>query len=299
MRLLQIIRWKNLVMIALVQMLIKFYLMTLFEITAVLSNWQFVLIVLASILIAAAGYVINDIYDVETDTINKPTKVWIPTYLKEKKAKLLYYLLSLLGFSLGVYVSFSLQSIQSLIWFLIPIFLLYIYAVWAKKVLILGNLLISLLVAYSLLIVVLFETNIITQSDLNFDSLEYIIFFLAVFAFIITFIREIVKDVEDIEGDKVTGVISIPIKYGIEKTKIIARNLVRIVMGLIGAIAFMQYVQQPILVGYLVLGVLASLFLFLILLRKAKTPKNFKKLSTLLKIIMLIGVLVIFMIKPL
>lgn len=298
MQLLQIIRWKNLLMIAFVQILIKFYLMPLYEVTEILTNWQFVFLVSASLMIAAAGYIINDINDIETDTINKPSKVWIPKYLKEKKAKFSYYAITLLGFALGVYFSFSLRAVQGVFWFLIPIFSLYIYAVWAKKVLILGNFLISLLVAYALIIIALFETNILITTTSHSFSLLNVISILVLFAFIMTFIREIIKDVEDIEGDKATGVTSIPIKYGLEKTKMIVRNFVRIVMGIIGAIAFMQYLQQPILVGYLSLVVLVPMLLFLVLLRKATISKDYQKLSALLKIIMFIGILAVFTIKP-
>ena len=127
MQLLQIIRWKNLVMIPLLQGLSKYVLIPLFGVTAMLSNEQFVLLVLASIFIASGGYIINDICDLKADKVNKPDKVWIPNLMKIKNAKILYYSISFLGLALGVFLSISLKMYIGFIWFLMPILMLYYY----------------------------------------------------------------------------------------------------------------------------------------------------------------------------
>jgi len=299
MQLLQIIRWKNLMMIALVQGLIKYYLMPLFTTTAILSNWQFILLILASVFIAAGGYIINDIYDLETDILNKPKKVWIPTFMKIENARIFYYSITLLGLFLGVFVSITSKIYFGVILFLAPTLLLFFYAVWGKKMLIVSNLIVSLLISFSLLIVLFFETNILTESDFYLISLRDTIYGLALFAFIINFVREVIKDTEDLEGDRKTGVISIPIKFGIGITKLIVTILIGIICGIIALISIINYPQQPYLVVYLVLAVFISLVLFINQLQKAKKPSDYGKLSSFLKIIMIIGMLTVFMIKPL
>ena len=245
----------------------------------------------------SGGYIINDIYDLKADRINKPDKVWIPNIMKFENAKILYYSISLLGLALGVLLSISLKQYFGFIWFLLPIVLLYYYAERAKKILFISNLIVSLLIAFSLIIMLFFERNILETAN-TVLNLNNTIWVLTLFAFLINFVREIVKDVADIEGDRIIGVISIPIKYGIRTTKLIIIVLILAVCGIVLFFSIKFYESQALLIGYLVLAVLTSLVMFIIHLRKAKTTNDFTNLSTYLKIIMIIGMLSVFMIKP-
>jgi len=298
MQIFQIIRWKNLVMIAFMQVLVKYFLLPLFRFPDSLSVLHFIFIVLASVFIAAGGYVINDIYDLEADRINKPSKVWIPIFLDLKKAKTLYLVFSLLGFLLGVLVSIFANCQMGFLLFLMPIGLLYIYAIWAKKVLIFGNLLVSLLVSYSLVLIAVFEKIPFRTAVFESLTIQTVVWMLVFFAFIMNLVREIVKDVEDVEGDISNGVVSIPIRLGIKKTKQIISVLLSFVFMSIAIISVLLYKQQPLLIAYLVFVVLLSFLFFTRQLHKAKTNTDFGKLSSYLKIIMILGMLAVFVIKP-
>lgn len=293
MRFLHIIRWKNLLLIALVQLVLKYYLIPTNKIEQIITDIHFTIIILAGILIAAGGYIINDIYDIQTDQINKPDSVWIPQFTSLWKAKRLYYSITGLGLIFGLLVSFSTEKHLAFLLFLVPVVLLYLYAVKLKKILIVGNITISLLVAFSLLIVLFFESNVLFSV-----SMMKVIWLFAFFAFSINLLREIVKDIEDSKGDKANGVVSIPIKFGIEKTKRIIIFITGIILSVIVAVSVTQYKDQTLLIIYLLFTVFIALVLFVLKLNNAKHSDEFSKLSNLLKLIMLIGILSVFMIKP-
>lgn len=294
---LKVIRWKNLLMIAVVQALIHYHLMAVFQLDSNLTNLNFILLVLASILIAAGGYIINDINDLEADKINKPDRVWIPKLLTLKTAKYLYYIISLIGLILGFYVSIKMNNKQALIWFILPTVLLYLYAVWAKKVLVLGNVLVAFLIAFSLVLVVLFEgIDYNETSDVSITFSE-LIFGLITFAFMLNLLREIVKDAQDVIGDKLMGVNSIPVKYGEEVTHIVFRGIVGLLTGFMVAIAVNFYDTQTALVIYLVTAILVGLLLFLSQLKKVKKSSDYGALSKLLKLLMLAGIFSLFFIQ--
>jgi len=292
----EIIRWKNLLIIASIQLLFRFYLFPLFYIESTLNLYEFIAVLFATIMIAIGGYIINDVYDVEIDVINKPNKVWISNIITLKKAKRVYLFISLIGLLVGAFVSFSIEKPLYFSFFLVPFLALFLYARTFKKVLLIGNILVSSLVAFSLLLIPLLEKFI--NSETNFYKLERIVWMLFFFAFIINFIREIVKDAEDQIGDKAFGVNSFPIKYGKEVTHTLLKLLVGVLLGAILAVSYTYYNEQTFFVIYLGLGVLPALLLFLKQLLKVKTTDDYSKLSTLLKLIMLVGIVAIFMIKP-
>lgn len=294
----QIIRWKNLVMIAFIQGLVKYFLLPLFKFPDILNNAQFVLLVIASVFIAAGGYIINDIYDLETDQINKPSKVWISKYFDIKKAKLAYTLITFFGILFGLVVSLTTENHFGFVLFLLPVFLLYLYAIWAKRVLILGNLLVSFLIVYSLVILVFFEKISLKINDTEILTISSVIWSLLFFAFILNMTREIVKDMEDREGDTYIGAVSIPIKYGMGITKLITSLLIGIIFLFIAYFGLHLYELQPLLVVYLIFVVLGSFIFFLSQLCKAKNSADFGKLSSYLKVIMIVGMLAVFFIKP-
>jgi len=292
-----VIQWKNLLMIVLVQALIHYHLMFVFNLESNLSNFTFVLLTLASIIIAAGGYIINDIQDLEADQINKPDQVWIPKYATLNTAKSLYYFVSFLGLLLGVYVAIAIQNYSSANWFMLPIILLYIYAKWAKKVLFLGNILVAALIAFSLVLVVLFEGVRFEQiNSVSISFLETIIG-LVNFAFLLNLIREIIKDAQDETGDRVQGVDSIPIRFGKETTHIIIQIITGLLVGFLLFMTVRFYNTQPALVIYLVSAILVGLLLFLSQLNKVQKTTDYAKLSSLLKLLMLAGLFSVFFIQ--
>ena len=199
----KLVRLTNLIIVALTQLLIKFSLINPFLDNFILSNNQFYLLVLATIFIAASGYIINDIYDVKTDKINKEERRIIGKSITSRNAITCYIILNLLGLGLGIYIACIVkQPFYSLI-FIYCIFSLWTYSKRMKNSFLFGNLQVSLLTALSIFNVALFD---IIPNGINKNNGEMMIFkiilFYAAFAFITTFIREMIKDLEDMEGDK-------------------------------------------------------------------------------------------------
>ena len=192
-----LIRWKNLLLIVLVQVLVKYALFESFNIELTLSTIQFILLVLSTICIAAAGNIINDIYDVEIDLVNKPERVIVGKNISEKNALNLFIILNVLGVGLGFYISNSIDRSGFAVIFVLISALLYIYASYLKQTLLIGNIVISILVTLSILIVVIFDliSSITILNRALYLDIFKITFNYAVFAFMINLLREIIKDI--------------------------------------------------------------------------------------------------------
>ena len=294
----QIIRWKNLLMLAYMLVLVKYILLPLFKISGILTSIQFFALVLASLLIAAGGYVVNDLFDVEIDKINKPSKIWIPTYLNRRQAWMLYAILNSAGMLLGLFVCIATENLIGTVLFILPVVLLFLYAGLLKKVLFIGNLLVSSLIVFGLILLVYLENIPLSFDDFGFLSITSVLLSLGFFSFAINLIREIVKDAEDNEGDIVHEVVSIPIKFGMKATKGILWVITIVVFVTITLLSVLVFKVQPRLSLYLAFVVLGSFIFFLKRLHKATSSADFAQLSTYLKVIMLLGMLAVLLIKP-
>lgn len=289
---LNLIRWQNLLLIVLVQVLIKYALFQPFNIETNLSTFQFVILVIATICIAASGNIINDIYDIETDEINKPEKVIVGKTISEKNAFNLFIALSVIGVGLGFYLSNSIGRPQFATLFVIISALLYVYASYLKQTFLIGNIVVSGLVAMSILIVGIYELVpkegvIQSTQSMFFDILKDY----ALFALCINFIREIIKDIQDIDGDYNAEMKTMPIVIGRERATKVA-----FVLSLIPLFGVTYYVinylyKQPIAVGYFILLVIGPLLYFSVKCFSAETKKDLAHLSLTLKVVMLFGVL--------
>ena len=287
-----LIRYQNLLFIALVQVFIKYGLFNSFGVSVFLNTFQFLLLVLATICIAAAGNIINDIYDVEVDTINKPKKVLIGKKISEKNATRLFILLNIIGVSIGFYLSNSIGKPSFAALFIVFSALLYVYASYLKGMFLVGNLVVSALVAMSLLIVALFDLlpSITIENQIVQTVVFKIVLYFAVFAFFITFIREIVKDLQDINGDNKAEMNTLPIVLGRRRTvKIVFTLAAILVFGVVNYMYKHLYNNQTIVL-YFLFAIVGPLLYFCIKAWDAKTTKEYAFLSKLLKIIMLLGI---------
>ena len=290
---LNLIRWKNLLLIALVQVLIKYGLLLPFDVQITLGWLGFTILIAATLCIAAAGNIINDMYDVETDLVNKPEKVIVGKSISKKNAHYLFLGFNIVGVALGFYLSHLVGRQQLFTIFVIISALLYVYASYLKQTLLIGNIVISLLVASSLLIVGLFELLPVINDTNRSVQLTFfrIIFDYAVFAFIINLIREMVKDLEDIDGDHKAKMNTLPIVLGRERvTKII------FFLSLIPVAAVVYYMvtylyKQPVAIGYFLVFIIAPLIYVSIKLFNAETKNQFQHISSILKLVMLFGML--------
>jgi 4-hydroxybenzoate polyprenyltransferase len=292
MKYLKLIRVQNLLFIILAQVLIRFFLFEPFNIAVALSHFDFLLLVIATSCIAAAGYIINDLYDIETDSINKKNNVLIGKSISEKSGYNLYFVLNVIGVGLGFYISNKINHPGFASLFIIVSALLYLYASYLKGVVIVGNLLVATLVGFSLLIVGIFDlypvinpVNKVTQATIFGIILDY-----ALFAFYLNFIREIIKDIQDMNGDKNAGINTLPIILGKKRTLHVVFILgVIAVIGVVGYMYTYFYNTQELLL-YFLLGVLAPLLYFCIKVYDAKDDADIAHLSLVLKITMFLGV---------
>ncbi len=296
---LNLIRYKNLLMIALVQSLIKYGLLVPFGISTSLDNFEFSLLVFSTICIAAGGNIINDIYDVETDAINKPEKIIVGKLISEKTAYNLFIILNVLGVGLGFFVSYVVGKSELFSIFVIVSALLYVYASYLKQMFLIGNIIISALVALSIIIVGIFELIPAITSQNQGIQLAFfrILLDYALFAFIINLIREIVKDIEDFDGDYKSGMHTLPIVIGKEKASKVLFLLSFIPLGTVIYYINSNLYKQPIAVIYFLIFIIAPLIYLSILIFNARTKKDFHVISNLLKLVMLLGMLSILLYK--
>lgn len=293
----KLIRWQNLLLIALAQVLIKYALLDPFKETygveTALTPIGMVVLVLATLCIAAAGYIINDIQDVEADLINKPENVVIDKHISEKSATNLFITFNVIGVALGYYLAYSINQTGFFALFVIISGLLYLYSTFLKQLLIIGNVVISILVGFSLIMVALFDLLPMitdTNREIQVFFLELILDY-AIFAFMINLLREFVKSLEDVEGDHKVGVQSLPIVLGRERaTKLI------FLLSLIPTLLVIFYVssylfKQTLVVGYFLALIVAPLIYANIKLYSADSKTEYKHISSVLKVVMLTGIL--------
>lgn len=286
-------------MIALVQYLLKYALLVPFGVDITLNWFGFLLLVLATLSIAAAGNIINDIYDVETDLINKPNKVIVGKSVSEKTAYTLFITFNVIGVLVGFYLSHLVGRSGFFALFVVISALLYIYASYLKQILLVGNIVISALVSMSVILVGLFELLpvITTQNQETQLTFFKIIFDYAVFAFLLNLVREMIKDIQDIDGDHKAGMNTLPIAIGRERaTKVV---FILAIMSLLFVVYYVitYLYKQSFVVMYFLVFVVAPMIYLIIKLYSAESKQNFKTLSNLTKAIMLFGMLSLLLYK--
>lgn len=300
---LKLIRWSNLLMIIFSQTLLNYmlivYVFSLAYVDSPLSHLQFVLLMISTVFMAAAGYVFNDIQDVKTDTINKNNKRIIGKEISRKNGEKIA--LGFLVFSLApaLYLSINLQMLQLIIIHLFIAFGLWYYSIELKKHILSGNILISLLTAFSIAIVWLYHlvslhnnpSAMIEGRDI-IPLINALVLALSFFAFIISFIRELIKDMEDIKGDEKTEAKTFPVVFGLNKSKILVLVLsIIMILSTIYA-AYYSYIFQLNKLGiYFLVAVVIPLVYLIMNLFKSTNKEDFSDLSFLAKIIMLAGIL--------
>jgi 4-hydroxybenzoate polyprenyltransferase len=296
---LNLIRWKNLLMIALVQLLIKYAFLEPFGATMSLDTFGIFLLIIATISIAAAGNIINDINDIETDVVNKPNKIIVGKSISEKTAYNLFIILNVLGVGVGYYLSNSVGRSGFFSLFVIISVLLYVYSTYLKQLFLVGNIVISVLVSLSILIVGVFELiPNITEQNQTIQLLYFkTILNYAYMAFILNLIREIAKDVEDIDGDSKTGMNTLPIIIGVEKAKYILFGLSVLTLSIIGYYVIDSLYKNQVAVIYFLLFIIAPLLYLCIKIVSAKTKSDYTNISNILKLIMLFGMLSLLLYK--
>ena len=304
----KLIRWPNLVFIALTQVLFFFCVVqpTLYGSELHMPREDgslFIILCLSSVFIAAAGYVINDYFDLNIDLVNKPSRMVVDRSISRRWAIFFHLFFSLAGILMGFYI--GLQNGNWIIGFanILCVFLLWFYSTTFKKRLLIGNIIISLLTAWVVFVVYLLTVH--QQIDLMHlvhDGAKQKLLRLAIlyssFAFIITLIREVVKDIEDMDGDARYGCKTMPIVWGVEFSKVFATIWLLILLVLLLVVLF--YVLQFgmwIAASYSLVLILLPVAYCMYLLFKANTTKDFARLSKWIKAVIFTGILSMILFK--
>jgi 4-hydroxybenzoate polyprenyltransferase len=305
----RLIRWPNLVFIVLTQALFYYSILQPvfadYQSAPFLSPNAFWLLVAASVLIAAAGYIINDYFDINIDRVNKPGRLVVDKVIKRRWAIVWHLFLSGIGIAISLIVSLQMGD-----WYIfiagfintLCVGALWLYSTTFKRKLLIGNVLISLLTAWTILVLFVANlrswhlTKVLADAKYRYELASAKLFKLAIlyagFAFIISLIREVVKDMEDMEGDARYNCRTMPIAWGIPVSKVFTGVWLVVLTGMLAIVQF--YVLQ---LGwwlssiYCFVLIIIPLLWLLYKLYKAQVAADYGLLSKVIKAIMLTGIL--------
>jgi 4-hydroxybenzoate polyprenyltransferase len=313
-----LIRWKNLLIVILTMVLMRFAVLgpviskigvillkgTGEEVPMVLqfSLVDFVLLIAATVFLTAGGYVINDYFDIKTDLINKG-RVIVGTKIPRRQAMMWHNIFNIAGVSLGFYISWKAGYFWLGIMFLVVSGLLYFYSASYKRQFLIGNLVVAALVAMVPLLVVIYEwpalyryytLNATTLPDFNF--IFYWVGGFAVFAFLTTLTREIIKDIEDFEGDIAYGRNTVPVVIGVLASKVISVSLVVITIALL-YLTWYLFINDTITLIYLSVAIILPLLYVIFKVVNSNNRKQLHKASSIMKVVMVTGILYSLVVK--
>ncbi|MBN1132395.1 MAG: geranylgeranylglycerol-phosphate geranylgeranyltransferase [Bacteroidales bacterium] len=304
----KLVRLPNLMIIALTQYAMRYLVMQpllpsqQFELQ--FGNLQFGLLVFATMLIAAGGYIINDYFDTQTDWVNKPGDVVVGFKISRRQAIILHSIVNLIGIGIGIYLSFYVHIPSLSLVFILATGLLWFYSTNYKRQFLIGNLIVSFLTALVPLMVVLFEIPLLNRTygeimvgySASFNYMFAWIAGFSFFAFFTTLIREIIKDMEDFEGDRAFGMKTLPIVLGKGATKIILSVLILFTIAslaflLIKYLMFSGAKTDYLSALYFLAFLIGPLVFLLIMNLFSKNRKDFHRASMTIKLVMLFGIL--------
>jgi 4-hydroxybenzoate polyprenyltransferase len=315
----RLIRLPNLVIVAATQYALQYAILRpeLSEIglKPLLPDFQFFLLVCSTVLIAAGGYVVNDIEDVEIDRLNKPEhKRIVERIYPLSICWEIYWGITILGFGISLYLAFFVNDFLQLIIYPAAVFLLWAYSKWFKRQFLIGNLVVAgfcAFVAWVVLYAQCLSTPLTvmimygSDKEINYqnytDTVTAIFGGYAVFAFISTLFREIIKDIEDVTGDKAQNCQTLPIVLGVKNSQLIALligSLFAIILFVLSFLFFNylfknDYLKLILLNLTITMPVCYALFLLI----SAKEKTDYSRLSIIAKLIMLSGLIFILIMK--
>jgi len=309
---LNLIRWPNLLMVILTMVLMRYAvlapLISKIMVTLINGNgnetpmslqfpwYDFIILVAATVFITAGGYVINDYFDIKTDLINKG-KVIVGTKIPRRKAMMWHNIFNILGVSAGFYISYKAGYIWLGSLFLIVSGLLYFYSASYKRQFLIGNIIVAFLTAMVPMLVVFFEwpalyryytLNAVTLPPINI--LVYWVGGFGIFAFLINLTREIIKDIEDFEGDIAYGRNTVPVVIGVLAAKIVSVCLIIITVIML-YLAWHFFINDTITLVYISSAVVLPLLFVIYKIVRSNEKKELHNASSMVKVVMITGVL--------
>ncbi|WP_196894584.1 geranylgeranylglycerol-phosphate geranylgeranyltransferase [Aureivirga marina] len=284
---LSFIRWKNIALLIVMQIFFKIGLESSTSKISFLPPFLFSLLIIATICIAAAGNIINDYFDVETDKINKPKKTIITSYFSKKRIFQLYFFLNSIGLISGIILSFKIDKIAYSFFFIGIILALYFYSKTLKKTLFIGNLLIAFILAFSVLMIPIFEKIHFHPSNKIFMLfLEY-----TLLVFSLNIFREIIKDIEDINGDYKINANTLPIVLGRKRTQYISLFFGGISLYLATSLGFQTFEHILEISIFFTVAIIIPILFIMYKTAVAEKKIHYKKISLYTKLVLLLGII--------
>ena len=273
-----VIRLYNIFIIIIAQYFTSIFIISIdTSISSILFDFQLFLLILSSSIAIASGYIINNFYDYEKDLINKPIKSKIDKVIRKRTKLSLYVTLNFLC----IYTS-SLVSWRAVLFFSIYIFVIWLYSHKIKRILFIGNIVSSILSVIPFFIILIYYKNF-----------ELIIFLYAIFLFLIVYMREIIKDLENIKGDFTLDYRTIPVVYGEKSSKYLLSIVSLFTVAIIYIL--LSGFDTGMMFYYYYFSIAVLLF-FIIVLWKYDSKKYYNFLHNLLKFLIVLGVLSIVLI---
>lgn len=287
MHILNLIRWKNLLLLLFTAGLIRFALVPGFGVPLELNLFHYSLLALSIVFVASGGNIINDFFDVTTDSINKPDKFIIDKVISRKLALRLYFVFNVLGLGIALYL-FVIQPFKH-IWLVFYIIVfsplaLAFYSIWLKRVAVLGNLLVSLLVGLSL-----FCLGIALIDKVNYPVAFFTLLVYSFLAFLLNLCRELIKDIEDIRGDYFCIMKTLPILIGKKRSNYVIFGLLTFTILVLLSIVLAYFLNLNIFIFYVFVLIILPLILISKKTLEAKSAKDYRKISFNLKLVFLTG----------
>ncbi len=297
---LKLIRWNNLFIILLTQLLLWICVLLPLRqwtnVSFVLDVFSFSLVCASTILIAAAGYIINDYFDIKIDAINRPEKVILEHKINRRAGLIYHFVLSFLGILLAGIVAYKAGKLQWLWVQFFSVILLFFYSSHFKRRFVIGNVVVALLTAFTILTLYIYEpalqsffqkTPMLQNGDSLIPNPIWVLAIYTCFAFVLTWMREIVKDMEDHIGDAAEGCETMPIKWGLKRTSLFVQvlSLFALVPLLVASLKVQGFLRI-----YTFFALCIPLLVWVIYLPKYATVKHFGMMSHFLKWIMVLGI---------
>ncbi|WP_234369107.1 geranylgeranylglycerol-phosphate geranylgeranyltransferase [Brumimicrobium mesophilum] len=265
-------------------------------------SFNFFLLVISTVMIAAAGNIINDYFDVRADRINRPERTIVMKHIKRRWAIVFHWVLNFLAFGIAIYLGLKLNTFWYVFIHLLSINFLWFYSMQLKRTLVIGNVVIALLTALVPVLVGIyyqdfFRTTILDKAHpFSLNNYKFFPIYLSLglglFAFLLNFTREIIKDMEDIKGDLVLKARTIPIVYGLKKSRNIAILFLLITMTL--TVPIVWFWEAGYINGFallpLVLSAISALITLVILLKPINN-KNLKSANLSIKLTIIFGMI--------
>jgi 4-hydroxybenzoate polyprenyltransferase len=298
---LKLIRYRHLLVLAFMQLIFRYGFLKLQNISLSLADWQYILLVLSTVCLAAGGAIINAIFQQDSDSENKPMFQVVGKFISENTAYNLYAGFTFIGVSIGFYLSNVIQKPNFAILFILIASTLYFYASSMKNSILVGNLIIAFVNSIYLLIIGLFDLLPSTfEGNQTVMGIHFsILIDYAIFTFIICFLIELVSDIKNTNGDKSQGLSTLAIVIGTSKAKKVA-----LAISLIPIFCVLYYLKvylfdAKLLYSFIygLIFIIMPLIYFLIKILKANEPKEFRHLYLILNWILVLGYLSILVIS--